>query len=295
MTPHPPADEQRPPDGAARPDASMTLLREIMERPRDPAYAEVAERRADGTRGRSWFQEIVVLLLTIAIGTGGVWAARQLRAPVDSALQARTVLEEQIRDRSAVTDSLSEDIAELRAEIGELEGHLNSPADEIRSREAEIAGAHAGTIPVSGPAIEIELTEPAQLSTPEEHVLDFDIQLVVNSLWAAGAEAISVNDRRLAYGTAIRSAGEAILVDLEPVKSPYRIVAIGEPDRLTRSFSDTPGASHLKLLHSNFRIGSSITQHPRVDMAAGNAMRLNYAEPEANLAEGDHGTLKGEE
>src|SRR5699024_10077117 len=135
----------------------------------------------------------------------------------------------------------------------------------------------------------------SQLSSPEDHVLDFDVQLIVNSLWAAGAEAISINDRRLAFGTAIRSAGEAILVDLEPVTSPYRIIAIGEPDRLTRSFSETPGASHLKLLHSNFRIGSSITQHARVDLPAGNAMRLNYAEPEANLADGEHGTLKGEE
>src|SRR5699024_6159528 len=137
-------------------------------------------------------------------------------------------------------------------------------------------------------------TEPSQLSSPEDHVLDFDVQLIVNSLWAAGAEAISINDRRLAFGTAIRSAGEAILVDLEPVTSPYRIIAIGEPDRLTRSFSETPGASHLKLLHSNFRIGSSITQHARVDLPACNATRPSYPEPAASLADGEHATLTGE-
>src|SRR5699024_11464715 len=78
MTPHPPADEERSGKGGARPDASMTLLREIMERPRDPAYAEVTERRTDGSRGRSWLQELVVLLLTIPLGTGRGWAARPL-------------------------------------------------------------------------------------------------------------------------------------------------------------------------------------------------------------------------
>src|SRR5699024_4147205 len=115
-----------------------------------------------------------------------------------------------------------------------------------------------GTVAVYGPGSEVELTEPSQPSSQEEHVLDVDVQIVVNSLWAAGAEAIAINDRRLAYGTAIRTAGEVILVDLEPVQSPYAVTAIGDPDRLIRSFSQTPGAEHLKSLHSNYRIGSAI-------------------------------------
>lgn len=284
--------DPQPNTTARRPDASMTLLREIMERPREAAYAEATERRRDDGAGRSWFQEIIVLVLTIAIGTGGVWAARQLRAPVDSALEARSVLEEQIQDRTAVGEALREDIGALHSEISDLEGQFSTPADEARAIEAENARQHAGTIAVFGPGIEVELTESSQPSSAEEHVLDVDIQIVVNSLWAAGAEAIAINDRRLAYGTAIRTAGEVILVDLEPVQSPYTVTAIGDPDRLVRSFSQTPGAEHLKSLHANYRIGSGVTQLARIEMAAGNAIRITYAEP--GLSETMRGTLREE-
>src|SRR5699024_4900706 len=149
------------------------------ERPREAAYAEATGRRRGEGAGRSWIQEIIVLLLTIAIGTGGVWAARQLRAPVDSALEARVVLEEQIRDRTAVGEELREDIETLRAQTNDLEGQFSTPADDARAMEAENASQHAGTVAVYGPGIEVELTEPSQPSSPEEHVLDVDVQIVV--------------------------------------------------------------------------------------------------------------------
>ena len=274
--------EERGPRGideeGTRPDASMTLLRQIMERPRDGAYADVAQRRAQGELKRSWFQEIIVLLLTIAIGTGGVWAARQLRAPVDSAIEARVVLEEQIQERSSLTESLREDIQALRSEIGEFEAKSSSSISDGLARQAVYTEIHAGTRAVHGPGVEVVLTEPAQPGSPEEHVLDVDLQIVANSLWSVGAEAVSINGRRLAFGTAIRTAGEVILVDLEPVQSPYHVTAIGDPDRLLRSFSETSGAEHLGLLNSNYRIKSSITQRSRIEMSAGNALKLEYAE-----------------
>lgn len=270
----------------------MTLLREIMERPRDGAYDAVGHRHHNSRSRHSWVQEIIVLLLTIAIGTGGVWAARQLRAPVESATEARTVLEEQIKDRSAVTEALREDIKDLRVQIGDLEQVVSSPADEARTEQAALASAIAGTTAVSGPGVEVNVAEPAHPNTPEEHVLDVDLQIVVNALWASGAEAIAINDRRLAYGTAIRIAGEVILVDLEPVQSPFVVTAIGDPDRLVRSFAQTSASEHLRILNANYRITSSITQIPHTELAAGNTLRLSYAEPMS--PPGLHGTL-GEE
>ena len=52
-------------------------------------------------------------------------------------------------------------------------------------------------------------------------VLDRDLQELVNGLWAAGAEAVSVDGQRLTARTAIRSAGEAVLVDFRPLSPPY--------------------------------------------------------------------------
>ena len=44
-------------------------------------------------------------------------------------------------------------------------------------------------------------------------VTDHDLQTVVNALWAAGARAIWVGGVRLGPQTAIRTAGQTILVD----------------------------------------------------------------------------------
>ena len=54
---------------------------------------------------------------------------------------------------------------------------------------------------------------------------------VVNELWSDGAEAIAVNGIRLTPTSAIRFAGDAVLVDFQPITSPYRIDAIGDADR----------------------------------------------------------------
>ena len=49
-----------------------------------------------------------------------------------------------------------------------------------------------------------------------------DLQIVVNGLWDAGAEAISVNGQRLTSKSAIRFAGQAILVNYRPADPALR-------------------------------------------------------------------------
>src|SRR5690625_3667370 len=76
-----------------RPDRSMTLLREVVERPLDPGYAAAAERRRTG-RGLAmpWWRRGLVLLVAAALGLATVWAARELRVPEDGAIEARQLL-----------------------------------------------------------------------------------------------------------------------------------------------------------------------------------------------------------
>ena len=45
---------------------------------------------------------------------------------------------------------------------------------------------------------------------------------MVNELWADGAQAMSVNDVRLTPTSAIRFAGQAVLVDFQPLLPPVR-------------------------------------------------------------------------
>ena len=71
-------------------------------------------------------------------------------------------------------------------------------------------------------------------------ILDRDLQLVVNSLWASGAEAISVGAARIGPNVTIRQAGGAILVDNNPTSSPYTILAVGPPHGMRDIFDHSP-------------------------------------------------------
>ncbi|WP_083419628.1 DUF881 domain-containing protein, partial [Pseudofrankia sp. BMG5.36] len=106
----------------------------------------------------------------------------------------------------------------------------------------------AAARPASGPGLRVELVDatpgqpasapPGQpgAASPGERgtgqLADHDLADLVNALWSGGARAITVGGVRLSPTSAIRTAGEAILVGFQPVASPYRIDAIGDPARL---------------------------------------------------------------
>src|SRR5699024_11863661 len=67
---------------------------------------------------------------------------------------------------------------------------------------------------------------PGVSSGTVNRVTDGDLQIAVNGLWAAGAEAVAVNGQRVGPTTAIRTAGSAVLVDFRPLSPPYRITVV---------------------------------------------------------------------
>ena len=52
-------------------------------------------------------------------------------------------------------------------------------------------------------------------------ITDRDLQVLVNGLWYAGAEAVAINDNRVGTLTSIRTAGDAITVNFRSISSPY--------------------------------------------------------------------------
>ncbi len=65
-------------------------------------------------------------------------------------------------------------------------------------------------------------------------IQDHDLADLVNVLWIAGAEAIAVNGVRLTALSAIRSAGDVVLVGFVAVLAPYVVEAVGDPAVLAR-------------------------------------------------------------
>ncbi|QOR72425.1 DUF881 domain-containing protein [Ruania alkalisoli] len=255
----------------------MTLLNEVLERPLDLGYAAASEARRQGTaRPATPVRRGLTFLLALVLGLTAVWAARELRTPA-GVETASDVLVAQIRERSATGEELMAQNTALRGEIAELqEQALGTEAEELLELTERI-GSAVGTTAVEGPGMVVTLSDSASANSGEPdaeygRVRDVDLQLVVNGLWASGAEAIAVNGHRLTAQTAIRTAGDAILVDLQPMISPYRIEAIGDPDGMRTQFARTQAAGFLNFLAAQASISSSVERADELRLAAGTSL-----------------------
>lgn len=235
-----------------RPDASMSLLTDIQEQALEPGYGAVVNRGSSRPR---LVIAIVLLatLLTVAVlqTTQGAGAAETQRAELLERVSSARELEAALNDQAAALD------AEIRS-LGEAA--LGDPADRQTLATAEVA---AGSLPVTGPGIVVTVDDAADATGTQGLVLDSDLSQLVNGLWAAGAEAISVNGRRLTTMTPIRAAGAAITVDFVSLSPPYRVEVIGNPDTLPARFNQTTAAAWWQFLSMNY--GLRIDVQPAED------------------------------
>ena len=149
-------------------------------------------------------------------------------------------------------------IRALRGEVRDLQGRLQAVEEAstgtaiqgVRERVQELA-MQGGTAGLQGPGITVTLDDSSAARSPTGDPNDLivherDIQTVVNALWSAGAEAVAVNGERLTSGSAVRCAGNTLLLHGVLHSPPYRIGAIGDPVAMAASFPAGPGMDRLQ-------------------------------------------------
>ncbi|MBD8077842.1 DUF881 domain-containing protein [Cellulosimicrobium arenosum] len=276
----------------------MTLLNEVMHRPLDPGYAEAAARRASGEAPSRTAPARVLALAVLAVVLGLITtaAAVDLRAPQPDVIAARDVLEDEILARQADTDGLTDSSARLSAEIEGLQEDALEGADGGVLADVAQEGAVTGARAVEGPGVVVTLADPdtglapGEAVDPESRVQDSDLQRVVNALWAGGAEAVAIDDQRLGGLTAIRSAGDAILVDLQPITSPYRVVAIGDQDGMQAALVRSGVSDLLRVLGSQYGIQSSVIDQSSLETPGRAETTLYFATATPATVESDSST-----
>jgi uncharacterized protein YlxW (UPF0749 family) len=146
----------------------------------------------------------------------------------------------------------------------------------------------AASTPVTGPGLSVTVTDPGlapnlsdvskqRVAGSRQIILDRDLQLVVNSLWASGAEAISVGGVRIGPNVTIRQAGGAILVDNNPISSPYPVLAVGPPHAMQDVFDDSPGLRRLRLLERSYGVGVDVSARDGLTLPAGAVRDVKFA------------------
>ncbi|MDO5494134.1 MAG: DUF881 domain-containing protein [bacterium] len=258
------------------------VLRRLLENPIDEGYGRSAPVHEPSLLGK-----VISVLLIAALTIVSVWAAREMQRvrAGNQAINQHIISEVQFRGESRVR--LEEQISELNSQIAEQQDLLAPvPQDEVDY--LRLLGAAVGSMPVEGAGVVIELDDSA-VTDPVGRVRDFDLQVVTNALWSLGAEAIAINGERLSGTSALRTAGQAILVNLVPLTPPYRIEVIGNPTDLQVGLSRTRASGHLAMLRDNYGVAVAITLADELSLAGGSAaISRGVAVP---IETDDHGNL----
>ncbi len=280
-------------DTQRRPDESMTLITSMLKRPLDPGYAAAAEAREAAGLSRSQglhsrFMLVSVLVMGLVVGIG----ASALRGNDTTKGKARAELISQITARRASVDAQSARVASLQAEVSRLDALALGGDNAALQDQLNLASLIAGAVAVTGPGIVVSLDNaPAttngggaagpqsDTATSNGKVIARDLQTVSNSLWQSGAEAISINGLRLTSLSAIRFAGEAILVDFRPLNPPYVLTAIGNPASMPRAFMNGSGGAYLATLKSSFGIQVATSPRTSVTIPAATSLLTREAVP----------------
>ena len=247
----------------------------------DPAYLEVAAGtpRPPRPRGGGHRSSAQVLLLVALLGLLTGVVVSQVRHGATEADGVRRSLAADVRQQTGDTDRLARSAEALRADVTRLRNRALGDGLTGRAAAAQVAALElvTGVLAVHGPGVVVTLDDaPAPVAAAQGRggragdgrVYDRDLQDAVNALWAAGAEAISINGQRLTALTAIRSAGQAVLVDLRPLSPPYVVRAVGDPDRVEPAFAESPAARRLSTYTSLYGLGFDERRAARLDLPA---------------------------
>ena len=258
----------------------------------DEAYAERAARtrapRGAGQGPAPRGRRAVTALALVAVGAVSTAAVTQVRDRQQDEGGLRGQLAAEALERTAQSAALDRRAQALRAELPRLRDAALSvdAAGTALAQRLTSLGLASATTPVVGPGLVVTLDDapPAQdlQASPvgdDGRVRDTDLQDTVNVLWAAGAEAISINGQRLTALTAKRSAGAAVLVDLLPLSPPYVVRAVGPAADLELGLLDGEVGSRLMTYEQLYGLRLDVRREQELRLAGAADPDLRSATP----------------
>ncbi|OBK29711.1 hypothetical protein A5634_17755 [Mycobacterium asiaticum] len=272
-----------------------SLLRALLSEHLDPGYAAAAAKRESSKepehRAIGWMWQALAATLVAAVFAAAVAQARTVAPGVRSAQQ---LLATNVRLTEASATKLAQQRSALSAKVDQVQ--RLALADDAEGQRLlnrlDALSLPAASTAVTGPGLTVTVTDPGaspnlsdaskqRVAGSRQIILDRDLQLVVNSLWASGAEAISIGGVRIGPNVTIRQAGGAILVDNNPTTSPYNILAVGPPHSMHDVFENSTGLRRLRLLEASYGVGVSVNVDTtaKLSLPAGSVRDVKFAAP----------------
>jgi uncharacterized protein YlxW (UPF0749 family) len=157
---------------------------------------------------------------------------------------------------------LRDQIDRISREAGRHDARVKSARAEADRRAAE-----AGFTPLTGTAVRVVLDdaplpksdEPPPGVHPDDLVVhQADVQAVVNALWAGGARGMQIMDQRVISTSAVRCVGNTLILQGVVYSPPFRITAVGDPDRLRAALGASPEIAVYRKYVRAYGLGYSV-------------------------------------
>ena len=172
---------------------------------------------------------------------------------------------------------LQDDKNEFEQKQNDLSGQVKELQTEVKSKENDLASKNIvsttmlndlssqemifGATNVSGEGLVISLSDgEMQIKDEESKSLAHaaDLRDIVNLLWYAGAEAISINDERLIYNTSIDCIVSTIMINSNNYAPPFTVKAIGNQKDLSNVINSSRKLVDIKKRADKKQISFSI-------------------------------------
>lgn len=155
---------------------------------------------------------------------------------VNTVKQQRITTENQrLSEATAALNQLQAEHDALLKQNEALEKTIKEYQDGTFGAEMEQLLSFAGLTTVVGEGVTVIMNDSSSKGSGDMNaylVHAEDLLAVVNELYAAGAEAVSINGQRMVGKSAITCAGSIVMVNGVRVAAPFEIKAVGEPDVL---------------------------------------------------------------
>ncbi|MDN3023684.1 DUF881 domain-containing protein [Streptomyces sp. S.PB5] len=199
-------------------------------------------------------------------------------------------LSDLIQERSHKNGQLDETNGALRDDVEALaerdDGSTKAEDDKLAALEKK-----AGTQQLKGEAISVTLNDAppdatAKLPGYPEPQPDYlvihqqDLQAVVNALWQGGAQGIKVMDQRLISTSAVRCVGNTLILQGRVYSPPYKITAVGDPEKLRESLAASPAIQNYMVYVNVYGLGWKVEDEEAVTLPGySGTVDLQYAKP----------------
>ncbi|HMA36534.1 MAG TPA: DUF881 domain-containing protein [Chloroflexia bacterium] len=210
-------------------------------------------------------------------------SSQQVMAATVAKLEAeQSQLKHDLTDARARLDTLQATDAQEKAQLGDITSEID--AEQVR----------AGLVALEGPGVIASFQDSTAAAIPANedpanYILhDYNLRDVVNTLWASGAEAISLNGERILSTTSLYCVGSTIICNVTRLSPPYEVHAIGNPDALEAGLRTSPQMQQFNVRAQIYDLPIDIQKATTVAVPAYNgAFTLKYTRPATSGAAPD--------